>query len=62
MTGTRKKKVINRFELQPMGSVTCGWWCLAAARAFEHMSMAEFIANFNMGDFKANDKELASLF
>jgi hypothetical protein len=62
MRATGKKQVINKFELQPMGSVTCGYWCLAAAKALEHMSMADFISHFSMGDFKLNDKTLAKHF
>lgn len=63
MNSTRKKKVINKFQLQPMGSVTCGWWAIAAATAFEEgKSMADFIAHFDLQHPAANDSILASLF
>lgn len=62
MKATGKKQVINNIELQPMGSVTCGWWCLAAAKALQHMSLSDFVREFSPQDFKANDKQLASMF
>lgn len=63
MRSTGKKQIINKFELQPMGSVTCGWWAIAAAKALGNgMPMADFITLFDMHDFKKNDKELATCF
>lgn len=62
MNGTKKPQVINRFEIQPMGSVTCGWYCIAAARALTKGNMEDFIAKFSMTDFKKNDRLLKRLF
>ena len=62
MRTTGKKQVINKFELQPVGSVTCGWWAIAAAKALEKMEMSDFISHFDMNNFKRNDKTLATLF
>lgn len=63
MRSSGKKQIINKFELQPMGSVTCGWWCVAAAKALgSGMPMQDFISHFDMNDFHKNDKTLASLF
>lgn len=63
MNATRKKKVINKFELQPLGTDACGWYAIAAATAFgEGKSMADFIAHFDLNDPSKNDTILARLF
>jgi hypothetical protein len=62
MNGTKKKQVINRFELQPMGSVTCGWYCVAAAKVLTNHDLKDFIDKFSMSDFKKNDVTLRRFF
>lgn len=63
MNKTRKKQLINRFQLQPMGSSSCGWWCIAVAKALEKgVPMEDFILHFDMHDPEKNDKTLAALF
>lgn len=61
MNGAKKQQVINRFEIQPMGSVTCGWYCITAAKALTKGTMEDFIAKFSMRDFKGNDRTLRRL-
>lgn len=63
MKDTGKKQVINKFELQPMGTDACGWYCIAAATAFEEgKSMSDFISHFDLNDPSKNDKILAGMF
>ncbi len=63
MASTGKKKAINRFELQPMGTDSCGWWCIAAAAAAEEgKTMSDFISMFDLDTPTHNEKLLASMF
>lgn len=63
MSSTGKKKAINKFQLQPMGTDACGWYAIAAATTFqEGKSMADFISHFDLQNPHNNDRILASLF
>lgn len=63
MRATGKDKAINKFQLQPMDSITCGYWCIAAAKAFDRgMPMADFIAKFDLQNPKKNDMTIKRMF
>lgn len=63
MTNTRKKKAINKFQLQSMGSDSCGWWCVAAATAMGGgVPMEDFILKFDLKNPEHNEQLLASMF
>lgn len=63
MVKTGKKQSINKFQLQPMGSDSCGWWAVAAAQSLgAGIPLADFILHFDLKDPPKNDRILASMF
>lgn len=63
MTKTHKPQTINKFQLQPIGSSSCGWWCIMTAQALaKGMPLSDFISHFSMNDPPKNDQILAKHF
>lgn len=63
MARTGKKQTINKYQLQPLNSTSCGWWDIAAATAFDKgQSLPQFISHFSQHDIGGNDRDLHHLF
>jgi hypothetical protein len=63
MNRTGKKQVVNKLQLQPLKSSSCGWWDIAAAVAFEKgQSLSQFVSHFSQHDIEGNDSDLHRLF
>ena len=64
MRKSGKKMKIHHFMLQPLGSSSCGWYCVAAAKEMmgKEDGMENFLSHFDLNDTKDNDKILAKMF
>ncbi len=64
MNATGKKQKINKFMVQPLASSSCGWYCVAAAKAMtnDEDGMENFLSHFDLNDPSKNDKILAKMF
>jgi hypothetical protein len=48
MNTTHKKSSINKTDLQPLGTSSCGWWCIFAAKMFlAGQSLPQVLSHFS---------------
>jgi len=63
MDWTGKRQVINKLELQAMGSVTCGYWCeLIADLLNKGESMKTITSHFSKSSPEHNDELIQKYF